>query len=486
MAQVRQKGVSTKHPDFIEHSGTWTRCQDAADGEAAIHAGLTKYLSKLHKEKKSDYDARRKRTPFFNATWRTISGLKGMLFRKPAKVEVPQSIEDNLLDIDLAGTPLDIFVQDLSREILTVGRVGILADFPNATPDDSRTVAEATELGLRPMLQKYKAREVINWKTERINNVVRYTLVVMTELTDLTGKDEYEQKTELRYRVLDLVWAKGADDEEPQRVYRQRVYTTDGKGNDVKVGEDIFPMMNNKRMNEIPFFFVGVENMGAGVDLPPLLDLIDMNLHHYTVSADYEHGCHMSGLPTLFITGWTPEENQEIYIGGAAANVLKDSEADAKYVEVEGNYAGLRENLNSKKNEMAILGARMLEEQKQAVESDKTQRQRVAGEQSQLATMAQVLSMAISKALKIFAEFAGSDDKVSYEINTDFVPEGMTPEELTALVAAWQSGAFSKQVLFDALKQGEIIDHETTFEDEQERIASQSPPAPNEAGNDET
>jgi len=29
-----------------------------------------------------------------------------------------------------------------------------------------------------------------------------------------------------------------------------------------------------------------------------------MNLHHYQVSRDYEHGCHFSGLPTLFISGY--------------------------------------------------------------------------------------------------------------------------------------------------------------------------------------
>jgi hypothetical protein len=42
-------------------------------------------------------------------------------------------------------------------------------------------------------------------------------------------------------------------------------------------------------------------------------------------------------------------------------------------------------------------------------------------------------------------------------------------------VAAWQAGAISEQVLFENLQQGELIDRDTTLEEEQARKASQGP-----------
>ena len=471
MAELKPKGVRATHPDYDKMVERWKRCEDAAEGEHAIHKAGAKYLPKLAEETDADYQARLKRTPFFNAVWRTISGLKGMLFRKSPQRVVPASIEPFMADVDMAGTPLDLFAQDIAEELLTLGRIGILIDrppMPLNADGTALTVAQAEALGLRPMMQSYDADEVINWKEERINNAMQLTLVVLCEDAAISG-DQFGHETEERYRVLDLI----------NGVYRQRVFRIDDKGNDEQVGEDIFPLMNNQPMNYIPFVFIGVDDVGSEVESTPLLDLVDMNLHHYQVSADYEHGCHFSGLPTLFISGYRPDETApKIYIGGSSANCLPDPNAKAFYAETAGNFTALRENLNEKKAEMAVLGARMLEGQKAAVESAETLQQRSAGEQSQLAGMAQILGMAMTQCLRIFADWSGADGEVEYKLSTDFVPVGMTAQELTALVGAWQSGAISQQVLFDNLQRGELIAAGVTFDEEQARIGDASPPEP--------
>jgi hypothetical protein len=55
------------------------------------------------------------------------------------------------------------------------------------------------------------------------------------------------------------------------------------------------------------------------------------------------------------------------------------------------------------------------------------------------------------------------------------LPPEMTPQELTALVSAWQAGAISMQVLFSQLQKSEVIASDVTLEEEQERIASKAP-----------
>ena len=484
MATKKLVGVQTQHPEYTAMLKTWKRCNDAADGEKQIHEGKTAYLPMLKKELTADYNKRRNRTPWFNATARTIAGLKGMVFRKEPQVETAASITESLNDIDMAGSPLDVFAQNLVINVLRTGRAGILVDFPQNETDEDMSEAQAAELGLRPMIVKYPAVSIINWKVERVFNVMKTTLVVLAEVATLDGTDEYEHKTEKRYRVLDLKQTlanKGTKDESIVLAYRQRVFTSDNKGNDTQIGSDIFPEMNNQLMDEIPFFFVSPDDIGASVSKPPLLDLIDMNVHHYAVSSDYEHGCHLSGLATLFLFGYTVDDsNPEIRIGGAAANAVPDAEAHAEYLEVTGDFGALRANLNAKKSEMAVLGARLLEGEKEAVESDKTLRQRSLGEQSQLAAMTEIISMVLTAALQVFSDWSGAEGKVSYKLNKDFMPEGMSPEDLTAKVEAWQAGAFSKQVLFENLQRGEVITQETTFEEEQERIASQTLIPPNE------
>lgn len=460
-------GVDTLHPQYETMLPVWQRCIDAADGEVAVHKAGVRYLPKLAEETPEEYDARKGRTPFFNATWRTIQGMKGMLFRKDTQLVAPTTVMEYLTDADMAGTPIDQLAQELTEEVLTTGRAGLMVDYPSVNTDETMTVARAAAMGLRPMLAKYDGKSIINWKTARIGNRLLLTLIVLLEDSPV-GDSEFGHETETRYRVLDLVPTPSG------MVYRQRVFRINDKNTEELISE-VFPMIGSRPLSEIPFIIFGADSIGPRIETPPLLDLVMMNFHHYTVSADYEHGCHFSGLPTAVISGYHAGEGETLRIGGTAIITLPDPNATAKYMEVENDFKALSMNLESKKSEMAVLGARMLENQKAQVEAADTIRQRSAGESSALAALAATLSAGITRALNIFAAWAGAAGDVRFDINRDFMPQGMTAQELTALVQAWQSGAISQQVLFENLQAGEIISADDTFEEEQERLASQGP-----------
>lgn len=477
-AILNKSGVRTEHPEYVMRSPQWKRCRDAMEGQDAIHAAGTAYLPKLTEQSQASYNAYKQRTPWFNASWRTTQGLVGMMFRKPPKQEFPKAIQPHLENINLEGDSFDQFTKDVAYDVLEVGRIGLLVDYPPApvlAEGQSLTVAQAEAIGHRPVIKSYDAECIINWKHRNIKNATVLSMVVLVEVVPKPTNDEFSQETEKQYRVLDL-------DEANQ--YRQRLFKIDEKGNDVQIGADIYPTMNGDKMSFIPFVFIGPDGNKAIAEAPPQIDLVDLNIKHYQVSADYFHGCHFSGLPTFFVAGFNPTTNkrgetEKIYLGSETAIVIQDPNGKAGYAEVQGDFGALRTNLDAIKQEMATLGARMLaDSSEKQVETFGATAIKHVGENSILASIAISISTGLKIALGWFCEWAGQKSEIVYELNRDYLPVQIDAATLTSIIAAWQSGALSEGEMFDLLKRGDIVEATKTLEDHQAEIDAAPPPAP--------
>jgi len=336
----------------------------------------------------------------------------------------------------------------------------VLIDYPPIV--NAVTLAQAQAQGARPYATMYDAESIINWKTGRINNVEQLTLVVLEEENEIPV-DEFESKCEPQWRVLDL--AEGA--------YRQRVFRKDKRGEFILV-EEIFPQINGRVINKIPFEFFGVRDNSPCVDKPPLLDLVDVNLSHYRTTADYEHGLHFTGLPTPVVTGYySDDKSASLRIGSGTAWLLPDPQSKAFYLEFTGQGLGeLREALRSKEAMMATLGARILAPEKRAAEAAQTANIHRSSENSVLASIAQSISVGLTHVMEWLRDWSNITGDVKVELNRDFIPNSMTAQDVDVLVKSWQAGAISANVLFENLVAGDIISQETSFDDEQERIKS--------------
>lgn len=503
--------VNTPHPDYKKMLPKWERCRDVCAGQDAVHDAGSKYLPMLKDQQSGDYVKYVQRAGFYNATWRTIAGLVGMIFRKPPKIDAPeefvgvQADEDKEApgkpgifdDVDGCGQPLQLFMQKVSEEALKQGRLGVLVDYPPAAPN--LTEADAIRMNLRPTMAIYDTFSVINWKTAKVNNKTMLVQVVLHETKEVTV-DEFTSNEEDRWRVLDLIGLNPADPGDLSGVqYRQRLFKLDtqkrakakktsnagaslSKEQAVAVvqdGPDIFPMMNGKNLTYIPFQIISTDDMSTDVDDPPLIDLVDVNLSHYRTTASLEHGCHFTALPTLVLTGWKKQNpNDKVYLGSEAALVTTNDQAKASFVEFTGQgLSALEKNLDRKEKQMAVLGARMLEPQIRGVESAEVASIHRVGEQSMLSSVSMAISLGMTTVVKWFVEWGkGDPNAVKIELNRDFYPVPMTPQMLMALIAGWQQGVpgLSDQGLFDQLKQGEIVAEDVTLEQEQARIESRS------------
>ncbi len=470
-------GVKTRHKDYDAYSRKWQRCRDVVSGQDAVHGAGSAYLPMLKDQELSEYLAYVARTPFYNATWRTIAGFIGMLYRKPPTLEVPKAVEKLLEDVTMSGISFQNFAQDCTLEDLEVSRLGVLVDHPlRLTKQDGTalSIAEAEAAGQRPSMQQYKAESILNWKYGRINNKTVLTQVRLLEIANIE-KTEFESEEETQIRVLDLVDGK----------YRVRLFKEE---NEEQIGGDLYPLMNGKPLDFIPFFFIGPDGSEGNVDDPILIDLVDLNLKHYMVSADYEHGCHMTGLPTPVVSGYQANYNEttgvkeksEFYIGSTTAWVFPDANASASYLEFSGQGLGaLEKNLERKEAQMAAIGARMLAPEKSGVEAAETMAMRHNGENSILAAIAIAVSQGLTKALKVFCEWAGQPStNVKFEISREFIPVIADAQLLTQLMALVQGGHMDAESLFDWLKRADLVSHDMTFEEMQAKIDAMPPPAP--------
>jgi hypothetical protein len=469
--------VNHEHPQYVAMSDKWKRCIDVCKGQDAVHEAGERYLPRLSDQTDPEYKSYKRRATFYNATWRTVSGLQGMIFRKPTAITVPDSIKAMLPNIDLSGASLHMFALRVAEEALKLGRMGVFVDFPEVPA--SATLADAKSKNLRPTMKLYTALSIINWKVRTINNATVLSMVVLKEAKDV-AEDEFTDKAVTQYRVLDLQPVTDKDGV-ATHVYRVRVMHVNEKGEDV-VDSEVYPRVNGKELDYIPFQFIGVDDTSWEIDEPPLIDLVDLNLAHYRVTADYEHGCHFTGLPTPVVSGYVADDSKDekFCIGSMTAWVFPRPDAKATFLEFTGQgLSELRENINKKEGHMAVLGARMLEPQVNGVEAADTAAIHRGGEQSTLSSVAQAISIGLEKSLKTFCEFAGeSSDDVKFELNRDFFPIPMDALKLTAIIAGWQNGAYSYDTMFENLKKGEIVAVEATVEEEQKAIKENPPPAP--------
>lgn len=471
-------GVRTQHADYAKFAPQWKRIRDVMSGQDAVKAGGVAYLPRLTDQTPEDYRAYVGRTLFYNASWRTVSGLIGMMFRKPPSQELPAGFDEYSKDIDMSGTPLDLLAKKIAMEALQMDRVGLLVDFPTVQTSATYapTVQEAEASGLRPMIQLYPTESIINWKTRRINNRNLLSLVVLTE-TYSERIDDFKDKIETRYRVLDL-------DETNGNAYRVRVFRINDRGDDELVSQ-VYPLMNGTSLLELPFYIVSLDDVGYCVQESPSIDLVDANITHYQVSADLAHGTHFTALPTPVLTGFGEEVPAQgkpptkLYVGSQSAWLISNDKAKAYYLEFKGEGLGAVERyLDRVESFMALLGARMLAAEKKDAEAAETAAIHRTGENSVLSAIAISASHTLRKALETFSAWAGKTGEVKYDINREFLPFLLDAPKLQALVKSWQAGAFDLEDLFELYKRGDMVDGEKTFEEFKTGLETNSPPPP--------
>ncbi|SEP80547.1 protein of unknown function [Treponema bryantii] len=454
----------------------WEKCRDAVGGETYIKYRKERYLPRASGMDDADYNAYIMRAQFFNATGRTLDGLSGMINRKPIITQIPDGFEKYLENVDGKGHSLNQFCSETVKDFLTTAWGGVLVDMPKM--ENVRSQKDFEDANLSAYMTYYKAESIINWHWASDGRKQYLDFVIFREKTEVVKADfTLEQRN--NYRVCKI---------DENGYYVQILYND----RDVVI-DKVEPKIKGKRFNYIPFYFLSTSDYPQE---PILEDLINVNLSHYRKSADYENGLHWTGVPTPWTQGadvptvlvnGVEVASEPLKLGGSVVQNLPAG-ASMQYLEFSGSGCNQLANaMNADEERMAILGARIISQERKGVESAETARIHRAGENSILADIANNFSIVFTKLLKIYLEWSSSkevpEDKHQVIFNTDYDVSALSASDLAQYVAAWQQGAISKKTMFRNLQEGEIIASDKTFEEEQAEIDEEQKsriPIPNE------
>lgn len=463
--------VDTVSKEYAAMAPKWERCRDAYEGGDAIKAKGARYLPPLDSHVRNGsfvpegarkYAAYLERALWYNATARTVDGLAGGIFQKAPKITAPEPTKSHLSDVTLTNLSAEMFAHEAAREVLKLGRAGILVDMADIEP------------ATRPYWSSYCAEDIFSYRAITIDGDEILTRVVLREVVQSEDpKDPFVIEDHEIYRVLELV---GFETGNPE--YQQTKWVKDQKG-DWIAGKTKKPMRRGKPLPLIPFVFLGPDSISPKFAKPPLLDLVDVNISHYRTMADLEHGRHRVAVPTPWVSGFDSKSGP-LLLGEA---LLLEKDGNAGMLEFTGQGLGALERADQQKRHMmAVLGARLLEEQNARSNVSETAAavgMRHAGEQATLKTLAQALESGLTLALQWHAWWVGMEQTPAetgalFELNKDFSVLRMPPEELRAIVEAAQANRISMATLWHLLQEGGLARPGVTWEEELEAIEASS------------
>lgn len=443
---------ATQTPAVEAMAVEWPKIDALLGGTRAMREAGLAFLPKHPAESEDAYTYRLEVSTLFNGFRRTVETMAGKPFSEPLKIgdDVPPQIAGYADDIDLQGRNLHAFSHEVMTAVLSYGLSHILVDYPTTTP--GQTLADQRTSGARPYFVHLLAKQVLGWKSKRINGVE--TLIQLRTLESVEEDDgEFGVTKVAQVRVIEpTAW----------RTYRQPnpeeepdVWTIHAEGI-VSLGF-------------IPLATAYGERTGFMTARPPLLDLADLNIEHWQSASDQSNILHVARVPILFAAGF--DDTVSIVIG---PNAVRNPQPDAKlsYVEHTGAAIGAgAESLKALEERMSLMGAQLLVRRP----GSRTATEKAidtAEADSALTSIVLNLEDSIELALNFVAQWDGlTEGGGTIELCDDYGDGdvGTTGE----LMEAKAKGVLSAQTVFDELQRRGVISEERTWDDELVRITTE-------------
>lgn len=429
--------VDTVHPDYKNAAKRWELIRAIVNNNARNYIRTPDENDPLRSAQYKD-DA-----ILTNFTSLTKTGLVGLVFRKPPKIELPKVL--NYLYDDVTGGGVNIWQlsQYITGEVLQLGRFGILIDY--------------YQDGKAAYLKPYCPENIINWKTTYINGECVLSLVVLTEDMVQDSEDIFSQDTKKQYRVLRL---------DKNNNYIQEEYNE----NKELINTILVTDYNGTPFNYIPFVFIGSENNDWAVDPQPLYDMAIVNLGHYRNSADYEESIYICGQPYPVVTIGDASiddfnsANPNGVLFGSRKGLVLPTNGSASLLQANANQL-VAQAMKEKLEQARAIGARLIAPStgRETAEAAKT---RYGSQHSALYTLTSNISWAMTLCLEIAAMFmTDKKPKIVYQLNSQFYDETADPNLIAQQLLCFDRGIIGKQEIIDYGRKTGWIDDLRTDED---------------------
>lgn len=448
--------VDTANPEYTLFAPVWQVTRDAAAGDPAVKKRASTYLATDFMESEPKrWEVYRDRAYFMGVTGRTEKAMIGMVFRKPANYQIPDSMMDLVEDFDGAGNSIDQVAKNALSGLLQTRRFLMLVDYPQVDGQLDRATEQA--MGLRPTVAAYPAESLINWRFEGIKGQKKLTLAVLVEYEN-TSDDEFGHDSEKVYRVLRLV----------DGVYTQQLYDH----NKQPKGDPVTPM----QAGGIPFGHIPLHGV-RDLEEPPLFSIAKVNLAQYRNIADLEDAAYTVGQPMVHVDigntsaeTWKEHNPSGVKFGSRQGIITQGGSIELAQA-AENNL--VRQVKNDKQEEMVMLGAQLITRGGQA-ETAEAARIRAGAEASVLDMLVGDLSEDLEASLEDMARFLGLPiEGIEYKLNTDYWDSGLTPQALMAVIQGVNSRIYAQTDALHMIKTGRVqLEDGRDIEEIKEDVAS--------------
>jgi hypothetical protein len=413
--------VSEQHADYRASTERWELVRSIIANDAKKLIREVDYQDPLRSEQY------RKDAILTNFTRLTREGLKGLVFRRPATINVPPELEYLIDDSTGYNFTIEQFAQQVIGELLDTGKHGILVDYPENPTDDS--VAR---------FKPYCAEAIINWRYQEYGSEYKLQMVVLKENITVPGVDKFDWQPAVQYRVLFL---------DENGFYNQEVYNQDEV-----ISKAAFPVLNyhGAPMDEIPFQFIGSENNDATMDMIPLYDLAIVNLGHYRNSADYEESIFVTGQPMVVVNlgDHNEQEFKQANPGGirfgSRSGLIVGAGGSATLLQANANQLA-QTAMNDKKADAVSIGARLIAPPG-GRETAEAARIRFGAQNSALYIITKNASLGLEQCFDWAAEMQMAEPVDSeLELNNQFYEEDADPNLIASEMMLFDRGLMTSQ-----------------------------------------
>lgn len=446
------RASSSVHPDYAYWSPQWEMIRDAEIGEVEVKRKGEKYLPRQGTHDVNQYRSYLKRAVFYNMTARTLNALYGTVFRRMPKVSgLNAKLKTASKKITKEGMSLHLMTKTVVKEVLAVGRYGMLVD---ADPEGKSS----------PYVACYTAENILDWEMKEIDGVWKLSRVILREVYYARDSETHfaPYQYSARFRVLLL-----EEDEDGTYVYSQFIYDDPDHALSVPdvstpPTEIHTPTVRGETLDYIPFVVVGPFTNYPDVQKPPLLDIAVLNFSHYMSYAQLEQALFYTGSPIYAVQQESGTDPGDYQVGPDTVWILGENE-DAKVLEFNGRGLQHLENaLRSKEAQIASIGGRMMPgSSRGAAESDNSLLMQERNEQTLLLNIADTVDEAVTQVLRWWADWSNAStstiNRIDFELNRDFLIKDAGAREFRAIHQMYVEGIIPVTVVYEYLKRFEVI-----------------------------
>lgn len=449
-----------QHPDYVYYKPDWQLLRDSVAGERRIKEKGSLYLSPIDSDANPDgaskYRAFVERAVYTNMTARTLAGLVGKVFKRPVKIKnIKDSTRELFNNVTIDGWSANLFAKAVVKEILEVGRVGIMVDMP--------------EGGGSPYFTYYLAENILNWKEIVVNGRRKIVYVLLREIVESTLEytgvnSRIDPKTHTSYRFLKSqyrVLRLNEFGEYIQEVYKSLPSTNSGYNQKLDFVKSLTPTKNGKPLDYIPFVIIGPQSVSPGIQKSPLLDIANLNIAHYRTSAHLEHGRFYTALPVYYVpvNQSQPDAETEYTVGpGRVWEVPLDTKPGI--LEFYGTgLASLVKSLEEKSSAIERLGG-SLTGGAGASQSAEVHSAQQSGETSILLNVTDSATSGLTRATRYLLDWAGLESEakeVLFEINQEFKLGNLDARELRSIALLYKEGILPISDVHRVLQQSSYV-----------------------------